>query len=115
MTPLHQQLEDKKKGCGEYQFSQDRNKTHIHCGDFYMQRKEKIFCICNICKVEIAILEQAIAEMQKQRQEEIMFLVSLNHDLKECNIENVYPTEGYRIDEWIKKRIKELNQPKTEE
>lgn len=62
MTPLTHQLEDKKKGCG----------CSLRIVDLGLG--EEIFIcnsreLCKTCQAEIAILEQAIAEMQKQRKD----------------------------------------------
>ena len=71
MTPLTQQLKDKKKGCGK---KFNLNPFGYVCGTLLKQwtpdntGKEEVD-LCPTCQAEIAILEQAIAEMQKQRQE----------------------------------------------
>jgi hypothetical protein len=68
MTPLPQQLEDKKKGCGEMfqpflssdEFYNDEE-IFWKCGDLWNEKP----LLCPSCKAEIAILEQAIAEIKE--------------------------------------------------
>lgn len=72
MTPLTQQLEDKKKGCG-CEFIDGKNVyncgerwyTHHIKGDVY----DCLPNYCPKCKYEIAILEQAIAEIKLWKEE----------------------------------------------
>lgn len=66
-------------------------------------------------KLSIAFLS-GIEEAKKiLLNDEITWLISLNHDLKECDLTNIYPTEGYRLDEWIDKRITKLKQSLSSE
>ena len=71
-SDLFKQLEDKKKGCGKVT-GKVLGKDHLllRCGDL---------SLCKTCKAEIAILEQAIAEMQKQRQEILDKIVNYNQN-----------------------------------
>jgi hypothetical protein len=93
---LTKQLEDKKKGCGQ-EINQNNyiNRTILRCSENTEY--------CPKCKYEIAILEQAIAEMQKQRQEEIKFLEELTWVIVTPNLKKL-----------VYNRIEQLNQPKTE-
>lgn len=63
--------------------------------------------------------EAELSGIQKAKKillnDEITWLISLNHDLKECDLTNIYPTEGYRLDEWIDKRITKLKQSLSSE
>jgi hypothetical protein len=103
---LTKQLEDKKKGCN-LQFSIPKGKkslTILICNSEH---------ICETCKYEIAILEQAIAEMQKQRQE---ILEIIDDFEEEVNKSEVRTTEEKKVIfvELKLLRIKlQLNQPKT--
>lgn len=66
MTPLIQQLEDKKK--------EKEKMEEYYIYPYHMEQDKEALEKYNKLCFEIAILEQAIAEMQKQRQEEIEFL-----------------------------------------
>jgi hypothetical protein len=61
MTPLTQQLEDKKKGCKEQIEKYD---LILKCGDWIPTEFDRIKVYCPQCQAEIAILEQAIAEIE---------------------------------------------------
>ena len=63
-------------------------------------------------KAEIAILEQAIAEMQKQRQEEIEIVSRWKDVMRTWHIELL--TIGLLCSEFDRVILKQLNQPKTE-
>lgn len=115
---LNQQLEDKKKGCGRKFISGENEYT---CGDrWYLHPiKGDVYDIltnyCDDCKSNIAILEQAIAEMQKQRQE---ILEIIDDFEEEVNKSEVRTTEEKKVIfvELKLLRIKlQLNQPKTEQ
>lgn len=74
--------------------------------------------LISIKKAEIAILEQAIAEMQKQRQDFIDIINSLgeirgkSNDLQCIKLGESFSTNSV---EWLKKELlKQLNQPKEE-
>lgn len=56
MTNLTQQLEDKKKGCND-----EYNYTGENCGKMHFDGK---IHYCKTCRTQIAILEQAIAEIK---------------------------------------------------
>jgi ribonuclease HII len=105
MTNLSQQLEDKKKELEEQIFERD-------WGDNF-GTKEFNENKVNILQAEIAILEQAIAEMQKQRQE---ILEIIDDFEEEVNKSEVRTTEEKKVIfvELKLLRIKlQLNQPKT--
>jgi hypothetical protein len=118
MTQLTQQLEDKKKGCGCITAGNEEFGT-MNCGyiwgkwdeDKWIDDKEPTYC--DNCKAEIAILEQAIAEIEKQRQE----ILDKIDELEFTNIVRMNSNLGAnttqdRIKEYIKQQ---LNQQKTEE
>jgi uncharacterized protein YllA (UPF0747 family) len=106
MTPLTQQLEDKKK-----ELKQDKA---LGIGN-------RIYRL----QAEIAILEQAIAEMQKQRQEISKSLrerIMRNGNLSNRIIENNYGEFEHKHDyilnkivcEIIEEELQQLNQPKED-
>lgn len=125
MTDLTQQLEDKKKGCGV-------DIGGVPCGEFIAHTEDedgrewgKTY-YCKHCKEIIAILEQAIAEIEKQRQEILEKIENTNwadvfdgtsYDVVEnevCGHDTFWPKEDLNRD--LKLRIKQqLNQPKTEQ
>jgi predicted RNA methylase len=115
MTNLSQQLEDKKKGCRKLLIT-GTGTGKLSCGDYTDNNKN---FYCDKCQEIIAILEQAIAEMQKQRQEIFTILNKLEKKYSEIM---TYVGEQ---PEWMKENkirrdllleIKDkLNQPKTEE
>jgi hypothetical protein len=114
---LVKQLEDKKKGCGEKRFN-----SYHDCGEYDCDAQ--CYFYCNECKEIIAILEQAIAEIEKRDEEvdnAIDFLSSypiwtkIYH--KEDGDTEEIPDELYPILDnflvMIKKVLKQqLNQPK---
>jgi trimethylamine:corrinoid methyltransferase-like protein len=108
MTPLTQQLEDKKKGCGEKRFN-----SYHDCGEYDCDAQ--CYFYCNECKEIIAILEQAIAEIEKQRQEileEIGYKI-FSEDEQKSN--NVWYKKGWDDNaSRINKELQQLNQPKIE-
>ena len=100
-SDLFKQLEDKKKGCGSLFI--DENGNDAPCKLLLVDRVEPEPHFCPTCKSNIAILEQAIAEIKKQRQE-ILRLLKVDLLGNEC-----------RCDDCIKVAIdKQLNQPKEE-
>jgi hypothetical protein len=96
---LIKQLEDKKKELN----SIDKRLTNLYKQNRLKQYAE-LFNKYAIRKAEIAILEQAIAEIEKQRQEEIKFLEELTWVIVTQNLKKL-----------VYNRIEQLNQPKTEE
>lgn len=116
MSDLVKQLEDKKKGCKD-KFTSIYLKcgwVEVKCGDHIIDEWANIneICYCPKCKPIIAILEQAIAEIEKQRQkilEEIdKFLTS--EFIFDNNWEKKY-REAIRVLINLKEQ---LNQPKEE-
>jgi hypothetical protein len=116
---LVKQLEDKKKGCGEMfqpflssdEFYNDEE-IFWKCGDLWNEKP----LLCPSCKAEIAILEQAIAKIEKQRQEildEIGYKI-FSEDEQKSN--NVWYKKGWDDNaSRINKELQQLNQPKTDE
>ena len=120
MTPLTQQLEDKKKGCGNDTKYMHGMNTLLDkkCGEYPFKDKGLPIIYCPTCKAEIAILEQAIAEIKKQRQNFIDIINSLgeirgkSNDLQCIKLGESFSTNSV---EWLKKELlKQLNQPKEE-
>jgi hypothetical protein len=107
MTDLTQQLEDKKKELN----SIDKRLTNLYKQNRLKQYAE-LFNKYAIRKAEIAILEQAIAEIEKQRHEEIEFLqwIYSNNGVEE-DFDNVMISIDNRI---YRLKEQQLNQPKTE-
>lgn len=110
MTPLSQQLEDKKKGCKEQIEKYD---LILKCGDWLPTEFDRIKVYCPQCQEIIAILEQAIAEMQKQRQEVINECKLLFIEWFEKDEFDMKDYTGWYYFDWLK-TLEKLNQPKTE-
>jgi hypothetical protein len=116
MTQLTQQLEDKKKGCGCITAGNEEFGT-MNCGyiwgkwdeDKWIDDKEPTYC--DNCKSEIAILEQAIAEIKKQRQEIIEDIKTLGRNNKAY----YSMIDGKNHIDICIEDVEQLNQPKTEE
>jgi hypothetical protein len=93
MTHLTQQLEDKKKGCGR-----NRN-TFICCmNEDDICRNDKYCCLC---QAEIAILEQAIAEIKCKEEE---FRELLNEEIGKNYQQGYEDCEKIAIAEMQKQR-----------
>lgn len=117
MTPLPQQLEDKKKGLMNDQEMRDYIMSEFVNSGFITVHQWRNF----VDYLQIMIkrqLEQAIAEMQKQRQSFIDIINSLgeirgkSNDLQCIKLGESFSTNSV---EWLKKELlKQLNQPKTE-
>jgi hypothetical protein len=110
MNDLNQQLEDKKKelenllkSMDGYGYSREDTIKDFEKWDYDMFGDKEDVHKYHKLKAEIAILEQAIAEMQKQRQEEIKFLEELTWVIVTPNLKKL-----------VYNRIEQLNQPKTE-
>lgn len=115
-SDLFKQLEDKKKGCGSLFI--DENGNDAPCKLLLVDRVEPEPHFCPTCKSNIAILEQAIAEIEKQKQNFIDIINSLgeirgkSNDLQCIKLGESFSTNSV---EWLKKELlKQLNQPKEE-
>jgi hypothetical protein len=110
---LIKQLEDKKKELN----SIDKRLTNLYKQNRLKQYAE-LFNKYAIRKAEIAILEQAIAEIEKQRQNFIDIINSLgeirgkSNDLQCIKLGESFSTNSV---EWLKKELlKQINQPNSE-
>lgn len=108
MTPLTQQLEDKKKGCGSLFI--DENGNDAPCKLLLVDRVEPEPHFCPTCKSNIAILEQAIAEIKKQRQEIIEDIKTLGRNNKAY----YSMIDGKNHIDICIEDVEQLNQPKEE-
>jgi hypothetical protein len=110
LNNLKLHLKNKEKGCN-YCFDILCGGKEIRCGSKYKKNyetsgwdKSKDILYCKICQAEIAILEQAIAEMQKQRQE----------ILEKIDLYLMVTKGNYECQKALEELKEQLNQPKTE-
>lgn len=108
MTPLTQQLKNKKKGCGSLFI--DENGNDAPCKLLLVDRVEPEPHFCPTCKSNIAILEQAIAEIKKQRQEIIEDIKTLGRNNKAY----YSMIDGKNHIDICIEDVEQLNQPKEE-
>jgi hypothetical protein len=122
MTPLIQQLKDKKKGCG-CEFIDGKNVyncgerwyTHHIKGDVY----DCLPNYCPICQSNIAILEQAIAEIDdlcsKLFEKDLLLQKQRQEILEKIDLYLMVTKGNYECQKALEELKQQLNQPKTEQ
>jgi hypothetical protein len=120
---LPQQLEDKKKGCGTYLYDsdfedlQDLFEHRVDCGVQEVITGEMQYC--KTCKAEIAILEQALAEINdlcnKLFEKDLLLQKQRQEILDKIDLYLMVTKGNYECQKALKELKQQLNQPKEED